>query len=130
MLTKIKVSDYMSTTLVTFTESTNIFEAIKTMVKARITSAPVLNEAGQIVGIFSERDCMNIAIDATYNQVMGGSVGEYMSSEVVSIKAESSILEVANQFNSSNIRSFPVYDDDGFVGIISRTDVLRAIAAF
>jgi len=130
MLTKIKVSDYMSTTLVTFTESTNIFEAIKTMVKAQITSAPVLNEAGQIVGIFSERDCMNIAIDATYNQVMGGSVGEYMSSEVVSIKAESSILEVANQFNSSNIRSFPVYDDDGFVGIISRTDVLRAIAAF
>jgi len=130
MLTKIKVSDYMSTTLVTFTESTNIFEAIKTMVKARITSAPVLNEAGQIVGIFSERDCMNIAIDATYNQVMGGSVGEYMSSEVVSIKAESSILEVANQFNGSNIRSFPVYDDDGFVGIISRTDVLRAIAAF
>jgi len=130
MLTKIKVSDYMSTTLVTFTESTNIFEAIKTMVKARITSAPVLNEAGQIVGMFSERDCMNIAINATYNQVMGGSVGEYMSSEVVSIKAESSILEVANQFNSSNIRSFPVYDDDGFVGIISRTDVLRAIAAF
>ena len=130
MLTKIKVSDYMSTTLVTFTESTNIFEAIKTMVKARITSAPVLNEAGQIVGIFSERDCMNIAIDATYNQVMGGSVGEYMSSDVVSIKAESSILEVANQFNGSNIRSFPVYDDNGFVGIISRTDVLRAIAAF
>ncbi|MBT3506850.1 MAG: CBS domain-containing protein [Methylococcales bacterium] len=130
MLTKIKVSDYMSTTLVTFTESTNIFEAIKTMVKARITSAPVLNETGQIVGIFSERDCMNIAIDATYNQVMGGSVGEYMSSDVVSIKAESSILEVANQFNGSNIRSFPVYDDNGFVGIISRTDVLRAIAAF
>jgi CBS domain-containing protein len=120
----------MSTTLVTFTESTNIFEAIKTMVKARITSAPVLNETGQIVGIFSERDCMNIAIDATYNQVMGGSVGEYMSSDVVSIKAESSILEVANQFNGSNIRSFPVYDDNGFVGIISRTDVLRAIAAF
>jgi CBS domain-containing protein len=130
MLTKIKVSDYMSTTLVTFTESTDIFEAIKTMVKARITSAPVLNETGQIVGIFSERDCMNIAIDATYNQVMGGSVGEYMSSDVVSIKAESSILEVANQFNGSNIRSFPVYDDNGFVGIISRTDVLRAIAAF
>ncbi|HHZ70488.1 MAG TPA: CBS domain-containing protein [Methylococcaceae bacterium] len=130
MLTKIKVSDYMSTNLVTFTESTNIFEAIKTMVKARITSAPVINEAGQIVGIFSERDCMNIAINATYNQVMGGSVGEYMSSQVVSIKAESSILEVANRFNSSHIRSFPVYDDDGFVGMISRTDVLRAIAAF
>jgi len=130
MLTKIKVSDYMSTTLVTFTESTNIFEAIKTMVKARITSAPVLNETGQIVGIFSERDCMNIAIDATYNQVMAGSVGEYMSSEVVSIKAESSIFDVANQFNVCHIRSFPVYDDNGFVGIISRTDVLRAIAAF
>jgi len=130
MLTKIKVSDYMSTTLVTFTESTNIFEAIKTMVKARITSAPVLNETGQIVGIFSERDCMNIAIDATYNQVMAGSVGEYMSSDVVSIKAESSIFDVANQFNACHIRSFPVYDDNGFVGIISRTDVLRAIAAF
>lgn len=130
MLTKIKVSDYMSTTLVTFTESTNIFEAIKTMVEARITSAPVINEAGQMVGMFSERDCMSIAIGATYNQVMGGSVGEYMSTEILTIKEESNILEVANQFNSSDIRSLPVYDDDGLVGIISRTDVLRAIAAF
>ncbi len=130
MLTKIKVSDYMSTNLVTFTESTNIFEAIKTMVEARITSAPVMNGAGQMVGMFSERDCMNIAIGATYNQVMGGSVGEYMSTEIITIKEESNILEVANQFNTSHIRSLPVFDDDGLVGIISRTDVLRAIAAF
>jgi len=130
MLTKIKVSDYMSTTLVTFTESTSIFEAIKTMVEARITSAPVMNGAGQMVGMFSERDCMNIAIGATYNQVMGGSVGEYMSTEIITIKEESNILEVANQFNTSHIRSLPVFDDDGLVGIISRTDVLRAIAAF
>jgi CBS domain-containing protein len=130
MLTKIKVSDYMSTTLVTLTESTNIFEAIKTMAEARITSAPVINEASQMVGIFSERDCMNAAICATYNQVAGGGVGEYMSSGIMSIKAESSILEAANQFNSSHIRSLPVYDDVGLVGIISRTDVLRAIATF
>ena len=109
MLTKIKVSDYMSTTLVTLTESTNIFEAIKTMAEARITSAPVINEASQMVGMFSERDCMNAAICATYNQVAGGGVGEYMS---------------------SHIRSLPVYDDVGLVGIISRTDVLRAIATF
>ena len=120
----------MSTTLVTLTESTNIFEAIKTMAEARITSAPVINGAGQMVGIFSERDCMNAAICATYNQVAGGGVGEYMSSGIMSIKAESSILEAANQFNSSHIRSLPVYDDVGLVGIISRTDVLRAIATF
>jgi CBS domain-containing protein len=52
---------------------------------------------------------MNAAICATYNQVAGGGVGEYMS---------------------SHIRSLPVYDDVGLVGIISRTDVLRAIATF
>jgi len=130
MLTKIKVSDYMSTTLVTFTESTDIFEAIKTMAEARITSAPVINEEGQMVGIFSESDCMNAAICATYNQVEGGDVGKYMSSEIMSIKAESNILEVTNQFNDSHIRSLLVYDDVGLVGIISRTDVLKAIATF
>lgn len=120
----------MSTNLVTFTESTDIFEAIKTMTEARITSAPVINEMNQMVGIFSEGDCINAAICATYNQVEGGGVGKYMSSEIMSIKAESNILEAANQFNNSHIRSLPVYDDVGLVGIISRTDVLRAIDTF
>ncbi|HIL40918.1 MAG: CBS domain-containing protein [Methylococcales bacterium] len=130
MLTKIKVSDYMTASVVTFSKSTNIFEAIRTMVKTQITSAPVINDAHELIGIFTEKDCMAIAIGATYNQDMGGSVGDFMTHEVVTVKAESSILEVAQQFNNTHIRSFPVLDDDGFVGIISRTDVLKAIAAF
>jgi predicted transcriptional regulator len=55
-------------------------------------------------------------------------VTEYMTKEVIKLEAEMSIVDLANKFENSSIRSFPVYKDHDLVGIISRTDVLRALA--
>ncbi|NOR81220.1 MAG: CBS domain-containing protein, partial [Methyloprofundus sp.] len=45
------------------------------------------------------------------------------------VEAEMSIVDLAEKFQNSSIRSFPVYRDQDLVGIISRTDVLRALAS-
>lgn len=127
MLNKISVTDYMAQKVITFTRDTNVFDAIKKMMDSKITSAPVIGDQGELIGMFSEKDCMDVVIDATYNQGMAGKVGDFMSTNIVKIDSESSILDVAEQFKELNVRSFPVFQEVDLVGVISRTDVLRAI---
>lgn len=50
-----------------------------------------------------------------------------MSREVETIDADSNIVEVAEKFPKSRYRRFPVLANDRLVGLISRSDVLRAL---
>lgn len=126
MLRNIAVRDYMATNLVTFTPETGVFDAIRQLLKHKITGAPVL-ENGKLVGSFSEMDCLHVVLDAAYHEQMGGKVGEYMNKNLVTVSPDDSIIEVAERFQKSLLRHFPVVEDGKLIGLISRVDVLRAL---
>lgn len=127
MLAVITVADYMTKRIVTLKEDTDVVEAIQTMLDHKITCAPVVNHHGELVGMFSERDCMKVVLETAYNQGMVGKVREFTTRDVKSVDANSSILDLAERFESSPIRSFPVFEGQELVGIVSRTDVLKAL---
>jgi CBS domain-containing protein len=127
MMTKITVADYMTTRVVTLTKDTSVIDAIKKLLDHKITCAPVVDDQSRLLGVFSEKDSIKVFLDSVYNQGMGGKVGDYMTAGVISVDAYSSIVELAEKFEHSSVRSFPVFDDGKFVGIISRTDVLKAL---
>ena len=129
MLAKITVADYMAKRLVTLTKDTDVFDAIKKLLDHKITGAPVIDSKGQLIGMFSEKDGMKVFLESVYDQGMSGKVGEYMTTETISVDAMSSIVDLAEKFEKSPIRSFPVFQDGEFVGVISRVDVLRALVA-
>jgi CBS domain-containing protein len=129
MLAKITVADYMSKRLVTLTKDTNVIDAVKKLLDHKITSAPVIDQQGRLLGMFSEKDVMSVVLESAYNQSMSGKVGEYMTSETISVNADSSIVDLAEKFQQSSVRSFPVFHGADLVGIVSRTDVLRALAS-
>ncbi len=129
MLAKITVADYMSKRLVTLGKDTEVIDAVNKLLDHKITSAPVVDQQGHLLGIFSEKDVMRIVLEAVYNQSMSGKVGDYMSSEIIGVDADSSIVDLAEKFQQSSVRSFPVFQDNDLVGIVSRTDVLRALAS-
>ena len=129
MLAKITVADYMTKRMVTLKEETDVVEAIQMMLDHKITSAPVVNNHGDLVGMFSEGDCMKVVLEMAYNQSMVGKVGEFMSREIQPVDANSSILDLAEQFLSSNVRSYPVFENSELVGVVSRTDVLKALTS-
>lgn len=129
MLAKITVADYMSKRLVTLGKDTDVVDAVKKLLDHKITSAPVVDQRGLLLGMFSEKDVMRIVLEAVYNQSMSGKVGDYMSAEVISVNADSSIVDLAEKFQQSSVRSYPVFQDNDLVGIVSRTDVLRALAS-
>ena len=127
MLAKITIADYMSKHILTLKEETPVMDAIKLFLDHKITSAPVLNEQGKVVGMFSEKDCMKVALEAAYNQSFGGNVKEFMNTDAAPVDAQASIVDLVEKFQSSQRRSFPVFDGDKLVGIVSRVDVLKAL---
>ncbi len=129
MLAKITVADYMTTHLVKLTKEMTGIDAIKKILDHKITGAPVFDEHGKVIGMFSEKDALKMVLEVAYNQSSAGNVTEYMTSGVLKVEAEMSIVDLAEKFQNSAIRSFPVYRDQDLVGIISRTDVLRALAS-
>jgi len=127
MLAKITAGEYMTSNPVFFKPHTDVYEAIRKLLDHKITGAPVLDEHGKVVGAFSELDCLRITLNSTYYEGMGGKVSEFMTKDVTSIDADTSILELAELFSKSSLRHFPVTDNGKLVGVISRVDVLKAL---
>jgi len=126
MIHSIAVKDYMVASLVTFTPDMDVMDAIDVLVKNRISGAPVIDNHGNLVGLLSEKDCMKVAVQAGYYEQLGGRVEDYMTKNVITIEAESSVLDLAKLFIEQSPRRYPVVEDNRLVGQISRRDVLRA----
>jgi CBS domain-containing protein len=121
------IRDYVATELVSFSPADDIVYAMRVLLDKRLSGAPVVDRDGQLVGVLSKKDCLEIVYHTAYHQDWGGQVQQYMSRNVETIDADSSILDAAEKFLSSSYRRFPVLRDGRLVGQISRCDLLRAI---
>lgn len=121
------VKDYMARTLVTFKPETDVLDAVHTLVQHRIAGAPVVDDEGNLLGMLSEFDCMQVALNAGYHGTWGGPVRDYMSDGVETVDADMSIVDLAQVFINKKFRRFPVVQGTRLVGQISRRDVLRAL---
>ena len=126
----VKVRDYMTTRLQTFHESTNVVEAMQAFLTHRISGAPVMDEAGNMVGILSEVDLMQVIVQDSYYDESVGIVGDYMRREVDTIDPEMDIYALAEKFLKEHRRRYPVVSNGKLLGQISRRDVLRAAEDF
>lgn len=126
----VKVGDYMAKRLVTFTPQTNVFAAMKTFLEKKISGAPIVDDAGSLVGVLSEVDILRVIVQGSYHDDMGGVVGDYMRSEVETVSPDLDIYTLAEMFIKNRRRRYPVVDDGRLVGQISRRDVLKAMEDF
>ncbi len=127
MSESVKVRDYMARDLVTLSPDTEILRAVSTLLDNDIAAAPVVDEAGSLVGILTERDCMRVVLIAGYHAEYGGQVSDYMSKKVDTISADESIVDAAKLFLGHRFHRYPVLDNGRLVGQISRRDVMRAL---
>ena len=117
----------MSGKLVTFRPDTDVLDAIHELVKHGISGAPVIDDTGNLVGMLSEFDCMKVVLTAGYHGEPGGPVSDLMATDVKTVRAEVSIVDMADVFMKSGLRRYPVISGNRLVGQISRRDVLRAL---
>ncbi len=122
-----KIRDYMSGKLITFKPDTDVMDAVRTLIDSRIAGAPVVNDHGELVGMFSEFDCLGVVLEAGYNEHPGGPVSSLMTKDVQTVDADMSIFDLTQMFRNSGYRRYPVLDGNRLVGQISRKDLLRAL---
>lgn len=128
MTTDITVAKYMTSKPVTLKPEMDISEAIHIFIKNRVSGAPVLDDAGKLVGLFSEADCIESYLSCAYNgNAECGTVADNMTTDLTTVSADADIIEAARLFKTHRLRRMPVLNHGKLVGQISRHDILRAI---
>lgn len=124
----IKVKDYMTLRAVTFNEKMTVTEASKKMLNSHQIGGPVLDNYKHVVGFLSEKDCLERMLADTYQNETHHKVVDVMNTEVLCVDGDYSVLELAQTMLSNKPKIFPVVDiDKRLLGVITRSDVLRAI---
>ncbi|HZJ38735.1 MAG TPA: CBS domain-containing protein [Chthoniobacterales bacterium] len=91
----------------------------KTLIKNQVGGVPVAGKNGKIIGIVSEADILS---------KKGKDVKSIMSKKVISVPDDTTVEEIAQLMNTHNIKRVPVMNDAKIVGIVSRADIVSAIA--
>jgi CBS domain-containing protein len=125
---KLTVVDIMTSQLVIFTPEQSIHEVMRAFIKHRISGGPVVDESGKLVGVISEADCMKEISDSRYFNlpILDKSVAHFMTKEVDTIDANTSVFDAASLFSKSSRRRYPVMENNRLVGQVSRKDIVIA----
>jgi CBS domain-containing protein len=146
------VAEVMTAQPLTTTPKTPITDVVQLLSERRISGLPVVDEQGVLVGIISETDLLwqergatppnfLFILDAVIplerpgrfieelHKVMGSTVAEVMTKNPVTIRPEQTVQEAARLMMQKEVHRLPVVDkDNALVGIVTRGDIVRAMA--
>jgi CBS domain-containing protein len=114
--------DIMTSNVCTIRPEASAQEAAQLLSQKRISGLPVVNPDGKIIGIVTEAD-----IISKVNQE-GLLVADIMSHEVIAVDEETSVSEIASLLTKQRIKRVPVVQKGRLVGIVSRADIVNAVA--
>lgn len=114
-----KVSEIMTTDVVSVRDDSEVEDAARLMSRRRISGLPVVNEQGALVGLVTEFDLIS---------KKGPRVVDVMTRGVISVSPDTDIEQVTDLLASRRIRRVPVLEGSKLVGIVSRSDLVRQIA--
>ena len=120
----------MATDVVTLRPDMDVLQAVFILLEHKISGAPVVDADGALIGMLTERDCMKVALDAAFHQQSGGTVADFMASDVVAVPAEEAIIDTVRRFYDGKYLRYPVVDGTGLVGVISRSELMRVIGEY
>ena len=134
----LRVRDLMSRDVVTIGDAATCLEAVDRMCRRSVRHLPVVDPAGRLVGLVTDRDIRHRLFAAdVYREIGAVPVSELlretpvrlvMSAPVRCIAASADVAEAAERMRQDKIGSLPVMDGRGLVGMITEIDILRRIA--
>ncbi|HEX8731020.1 MAG TPA: CBS domain-containing protein [Ktedonobacterales bacterium] len=115
-----RARDIMTHQVITISPRASIHDAARLLSERRISGAPVIDEAGRMIGIVTEADLL---------AKEGKTVDEIMTLRVVAVQEDASVETIAQILTSNRYKRLPVVRDDRLVGIVSRSDIVRMMAS-
>jgi CBS-domain-containing membrane protein len=143
-----KAADVMVTNVITVGPEASVEEVAQILLSARISGMPVVGKAGQLLGIVSEGDLMHRAeagtgrrrpwwlaafvgkeaLAAEFVREHSRRVTDVMTRDVVTATPETSLSDIASLLEKNAIKRVPIVKDGKVVGIVSRANLLQALA--
>jgi CBS domain-containing protein len=142
--------DLMTRDVAVVHPDTSLLEAVKLMARRRISGMPVLDDSGAIVGMMSEGDLirwhegyterqarwLDMLADGTelapafLNEIQERhrKIKSVMSAGATTVTEDTLAREIALLMYAKNIKRVPVLRDGKLVGIVARSDLVRALA--
>ena len=148
----LKVKDIMTREVKTVYPETEIIQAAKLLLSERINGVPVVNQAGELVGILCQSDLIaqqkSIPIpslftlldgyipltllnrlDREVEKIAATTVANAMTPNPITVDSDTDIEKVAALMVEKNYHTLPVLDGGQLVGIVGKEDVLRTLLA-
>ena len=142
-------ADVMTATVVTVSPETPVPEVARLLQQHRISGVPVVDGGGKVVGIVSEGDLIGHAdaigeqrrswwlrlitgedtLARDYAKTHARTATDVMTSRVVTVPETASLADIARQMERHGIKRVPVVRDGRLLGIVSRSNLLQALAA-
>jgi CBS domain-containing protein len=139
----------MTRPIITVAPETPIVEAANTMLQRHISGLPVVDKAGQLVGIISEGDFIRRSEIGTQRRrgrflkfILGSGreatdfvhehgrkVAEIMTPDPLTINEDTDLEKIVELMEKNGVKRLPVMRGDKLVGIVSRSNLLQAVAS-
>ncbi|MGI0482900.1 chloride channel protein [Geminocystis sp. CENA526] len=119
-LSHLTATDVMQTQVETISSASSIPEALELMTVSHHRGFPVVDDTG-LVGIITQSDL--VKVDSNNTQA---TVADIMTSNPITVTANASLSDVMYLFSRYQLSRIPVLQDSRLVGIITRTDIIRA----
>lgn len=143
-----RAKDVMTAGVVTVAQDASVLEAIRLMLQRRISGLPVVDASGALVGMVTEGDFLRRSELGTerkaprwiefltgpgvgaeqYVQAHGRKVRDVMTSEVYTVDEDTPLREMVETMERCRIKRVPVLHSGKLVGIVTRTNLLYALA--
>ena len=128
-----RVVDIMQTTVRTVTSDTPISEVVISLADAQVSGLPVVDARGRVIGVVSSTDVIAAQAEtqsAQERQILleQTSVRELMTPKPLMIEATAELQEAARHMLYAEVRRLFVEENGILVGVISHTDIVRAVA--
>ena len=116
---ELKISQVMTTNVVTFSPDMTMLEALNLIQHHRISGAPVTMN-GEVVGIISTEDLIRALRDGRIDR----KVSDYMSKSLITAKATDKVVEALRIFAKKNVGRLPILDENNkLVGLLTKGDI-------
>ena len=114
-----QAKDIMTPDIITVSPTMPVRTLAMTLIRNQISGAPVAGKNGKIIGVVSEADIVG---------KKGKDVKSIMSKQVISVDEDTAVEEIARLMTTQKIQRVPVMRGGKVVGIVSRADIVSAIA--
>jgi predicted transcriptional regulator len=124
---KATARDIMATDVYAARKTDRILYVTKQLCTRGFSGAPVIDEKRRLIGMLSEKDCIDSFLSTVYHNRPLPFVGDIMTHNVITVEEDADLLSLAYLFVNKSLRRVPVVREGILVGQISRRDLLKRV---